>query len=210
MKLSKKGEARHSQQHPFQSLLPFPVAGEGHHCSHRSRSSAVAPAEVLPDMSYYISDTILISSDPFVPLFVSAIALHKIPEGLATGVSFGTGVTGDVLTVAGAISIQNIPEAVVIVAPLFAIGVTSRRVIGLSLAIAAISMVSVLLGALLVSVFASLLPFVLAAAGGAMLYVISDEMIPETHSHGFEKGATFALLAGFLLVMILQRMMEGL
>ena len=143
-------------------------------------------------------------------LFVSAIALHKIPEGLATGVSFGTGVTGDVLTVAGAISIQNIPEAVVIVAPLFAIGVTSRRVIGLSLAIAAISMVSVLLGALLVSVFASLLPFVLAAAGGAMLYVISDEMIPETHSHGFEKGATFALLAGVLLVMILQRMMEGL
>lgn len=143
-------------------------------------------------------------------LFVSAIALHKIPEGLATGVSFGTGVTGDVLTVAGAISIQNIPEAVVIVAPLFAIGVTSRRVIGLSLAIAAISMVSVLLGALLVSVFASLLPFVLAAAGGAMLYVISDEMIPETHSHGFEKVATFALLAGFLLVMILQRMMEGL
>ena len=67
MKLSKKGEARHSQQHPFQSLLPFPVAGEGHHCSHRSRSSAVAPAEVLPDLSYYISDTILISSDPFVP-----------------------------------------------------------------------------------------------------------------------------------------------
>ena len=59
-------------------------------------------------------------------------------------------------------------------------------------------------------IIASLLPFVLAAAGGAMLYVISDEMIPETHSHGFEKGATFALLAGFLLVMILQRMMEGL
>lgn len=96
-------------------------------------------------------------------LFVSAIALHKIPEGLATGVSFGTGVTGDVLTVAGAISIQNIPEAVVIVAPLFAIGVTSRRVIGLSLAIAAISMVSVLLGALLVSVF---VPSPVRAGGG--------------------------------------------
>ena len=55
---------RHSQQHPFQSLLPFPVAGEGHHCSNRSRSSAVTPAEVLPDMSYYISDTMSISSDP--------------------------------------------------------------------------------------------------------------------------------------------------
>ncbi|MGN0855659.1 MAG: ZIP family metal transporter [Kiritimatiellia bacterium] len=139
-------------------------------------------------------------------LFVSAIALHKIPEGLATGVSFGTGVTGDVLTVAGAISIQNIPEAVVVVVPLFAIGVTSRRVIGLSLAIAAVSIVSVLLGAWLVFVFASVLPFMLAAAGGAMLYVISDEMIPETHAHGFEKGATFALLTGFLLVLILQRL----
>ena len=55
---------RHSQQHPFQSLLPFPVAGERHHCPNRSRSSAVAPAEVLPDMSYYISDTMSISYDP--------------------------------------------------------------------------------------------------------------------------------------------------
>ena len=54
---------RHSQQHLFQSILPFPVAGEGHHCSNRSRSSAVAPAEVLPDMSCYISDTMSISSD---------------------------------------------------------------------------------------------------------------------------------------------------
>ena len=57
-------DRRHSQQHPFQSLLPFPVAGEGHHCPNRSRSSAVAPAEVVPDMSYYISDTMSISSNP--------------------------------------------------------------------------------------------------------------------------------------------------
>mgnify|MGYP003450026356 CR=1 FL=1 len=64
MKLSKKGEARHSQQHPFQSLLPFPVAGEGHHCPNRLRTPAVAATEVSPNMSYYISDTMLISSDP--------------------------------------------------------------------------------------------------------------------------------------------------
>ena len=63
---------RHSQQHPFQSLLPFPVAGEGHHCSNRSRSSAVAPAEVLPDMSYYISDTMSISSAPYIPYEIAA------------------------------------------------------------------------------------------------------------------------------------------
>ena len=142
-------------------------------------------------------------------LFVSAIALHKIPEGLATGVSFGTGDVGDVLTVAGAISLQNIPEAVVIVAPLFAIGVGTRRVLAISLGIAAVSMVSVFCGSILVSVFAAVLPFMLAAAGGAMLYVISDEMIPETHSHGYEKVATFSLLAGFLSVVVLQRALEG-
>lgn len=141
-------------------------------------------------------------------LFVSAIALHKIPEGLATGVSFGTGDAGDILTVAGAISIQNVPEAVVVVAPLFSIGMGARRVLVLAVSIAAISMASVLCGAVLVSFFSSVQPFLLAAAGGAMLYVISDEMIPETHSHGYEKAATFALIAGFLVVLALQRLTE--
>ena len=68
---------RHSQQHPFQSLLPFPVAGEGHHCSNRSRSSAVAPAEVVPDMSYYISDTMSISSDLAPPPFALPGAMPR-------------------------------------------------------------------------------------------------------------------------------------
>lgn len=137
-------------------------------------------------------------------LFVAALALHKIPEGLAVGVSFGTGDVGDVLTVAGAISIQNVPEAFVIVAPLFAIGVKPLRILTISLVIAAVSIVSVLSGYRLVTAFDGALPFLLAAAGGAMLYVISDEMIPETHSHGYEKPATFALIAGFLLVLVLQ------
>ncbi|MGN0853701.1 MAG: ZIP family metal transporter [Kiritimatiellia bacterium] len=138
-------------------------------------------------------------------LFVSAIALHKIPEGLATGVSFGAGSVGDLLTVAGAISLQNVPEAVVIVAPLVAVGVSTCRVVGISFAIAALSMASVVCGSLLVAVFSSVLPFMLAAAGGAMLYVVSDEMIPETHSCGHEKLATFALIAGLLTVVVLQR-----
>ena len=138
-------------------------------------------------------------------LFIAALALHKIPEGLAVGVSFG-GDVGDVLTVAGAISIQNIPESFVIVAPLAAIGVSRPRIIAISFVIAAVSIVSVLCGTMLVSVFAGALPFMLASAGGAMLYVISDEMIPETHTHGFEKPTTFALLAGFLLVLSLQNL----
>ncbi|MBO5904997.1 MAG: ZIP family metal transporter [Kiritimatiellae bacterium] len=137
-------------------------------------------------------------------LFVAALAIHKIPEGLAVGVSFGTGDIGDVLTISLAISLQNIPEAFVIVAPLFAIGVKSPRIIVISLVIALVSIVSVLAGYALVSVFAGALPFLLAAAGGAMLYVISDEIIPESHAHGFEKPATFALIIGFLLVLALQ------
>ena len=137
-------------------------------------------------------------------LFVAALAIHKIPEGLAVGVSFGTGEIGDVLTVSLAISLQNIPEAFVMVAPLFAIGVKPPRIIAISLGIAAVSIVSVWTGCALVAAFAGFLPFLLAAAGGAMLYVISDEMIPESHSHGFEKPATFALIGGFLLVLVLQ------
>lgn len=137
-------------------------------------------------------------------LFVAALAIHKIPEGLAVGVSFGTGDIGDVLTISLAISLQNIPEAFVIVAPLFAIGVKSPRIIVISFVIALVSIASVLAGYALVSVFAGALPFLLAAAGGAMLYVISDEIIPESHAHGFEKPATFALIIGFLLVLALQ------
>jgi ZIP family zinc transporter len=137
-------------------------------------------------------------------LFVAALAIHKIPEGLAVGVSFGTGEIGDVLTISLAISLQNIPEAFVIVAPLYAVGVKSPRIIAISLGIAFVSIVAVLVGYALVAVFSGVLPFLLAAAGGAMLYVISDEIIPESHSHGFEKPATFALIFGFLLVLALQ------
>ena len=141
-------------------------------------------------------------------LFVTAIALHKIPEGLATGVSFGTGDVGDIITVAGSMSLQNIPEAIVIVTPLFAIGVAAGRIVCISMAIAIVSIVSVLAGCALTTVFAGAMPFMLAAAGGAMLYVISDEMIPETHAHGYEKPATFALISGLLLVVILQRILS--
>jgi ZIP family zinc transporter len=139
-------------------------------------------------------------------LFVAAIAIHKIPEGLAVGVSFGTGEIGDVLTISLAISLQNVPEAFVIVAPLFVIGVKASRIIAISLVIAVVSICSVLSGYVLVSLFTGLLPFFLAAAGGAMLYVISDEIIPESHAHGFEKPATFALIAGCLLVLSLQNL----
>ena len=140
-------------------------------------------------------------------LFIAAIALHKIPEGLAAGVSFGTGTLNDILTVAGSITLQNIPEAMVIIAPLLTIGVTMKRTIAISSAIGATSMCATLCGYALVSIFSGALPFILALAGGTMLYVVSDEMIPETHSHGFEKESTFALIAGFMLILVLQHIL---
>ena len=144
-----------------------------------------------------------------VLLFISAIAIHKLPEGLAAGVSFGTGSTGDILTVTGSIALQNIPEAMVIVAPLLAIGVTIRRTLLISIGIGIISVLGMGVGFALITVTKILMPFFLAFAGGTMLYVISDEMIPETHSHGFEKQATFSMIGGFLLVLILQKLLEN-
>jgi ZIP family zinc transporter len=137
-------------------------------------------------------------------LFVLAIGIHKLPEGLATGVSFGTGSVSEIMMVSAAISIQNIPEAFVIVSPLVAIGLKARRIAFISVSIAVISILSVLTGLALVSVFSGAVPFMLAAAGGAMVYVISDEMIPETHAHGNERFATYSLIGGMLLVVLLQ------
>lgn len=137
-----------------------------------------------------------------VLLFVTALAIHKFPEGLAVGVSFGTENLGDVLTVAGSIALQNIPEGMVIIAPLLAVGVSMTRTFFISLVIGIIEILGAVVGYSLISFTNGILPFALSFAGGTMLYVISDEMIPETHSHGYEKMATFALLVGFMFVLI--------
>ncbi len=134
-------------------------------------------------------------------LFVAAIALHKLPEGIAAGVSLGSGNSGDALTVVGSISLQNIPEAFIVVAPLLAIGVTRMRTLLFALAIGAVNVLGLAIGNLLMGVAAFLSPLLLAFAGGAMLFVVSNEMIPETH-HDHETSATFALLTGFMLILL--------
>lgn len=139
-----------------------------------------------------------------VLLFVMAIAIHKFPEGLATGVVFDGGDMANAYTVAITIAIQNIPEGMVVVTPLIMIGVGYWRVIGVSLAVALLEIVGVLAGYFLGDISSALLPALTALAGGAMLYVISDEMIPETHSHGFEKHATYALVAGVMAMLYIQ------
>ena len=137
-----------------------------------------------------------------VLLFVTAIAIHNLPEGIAAGVSFGTGNTADALTVAGGIALQNIPEGMVIVAPMLAAGIKPGRTFLIAAMTGVVEVFGTLIGYLAVTVSTAVLPFALAFAGGTMLYVISDEMIPETHAHGSERGATYALLVGFCVMLI--------
>ena len=136
-----------------------------------------------------------------VLLFVTAIAIHNLPEGIAAGVGFGSGNTAEALLIAGGIALQNIPEGMVIIGPMLASGVSLKRTFLIAAATGVIEIVGTLLGFFAVSISSAILPFALAFAGGTMLYVISDEMIPETH-HGETPGVTYALLIGFCIMLI--------
>ena len=137
-----------------------------------------------------------------VLLFVSAIAIHNLPEGIAAGVGFGSGDTTQALIIAGGIALQNIPEGMVIIAPMLAAGVKPSRTLVLAILTGVVEIIGTLIGYFAVNIASAILPFALAFAGGTMLYVISDEMIPETHAHGAERGATWALLVGFCVMLI--------
>lgn len=130
-----------------------------------------------------------------------AIALHKLPEGMAAGVSM-SGAEAD-WSVSFGIALQNIPEGMVIIAPLLLAGVTRTRTFFISLAIGLLEIVGVWIGFGLGSASEAMLPIMLGFSGGAMLYVTSDEMIPETHAHGYEKQSTYALLLGFMTLLLL-------
>lgn len=133
-------------------------------------------------------------------LFVMAIAIHNLPEGIAAGVGFGSENTAKALVIAGGIALQNIPEGMVIIGPMLAAGVSKKRTLLIALLTGFVEVIGTLIGYFAVSVASFILPFALAFAGGTMLYIISDEMIPETHAHGGERGATYALLIGFALM----------
>ena len=137
-----------------------------------------------------------------VLLFVTAIAIHNLPEGIAAGVGFGSGDAAQAFIIAGGIALQNIPEGMVIIGPMLAAGVKPRKTLFLAILTGLVEVIGTLIGYFAVHVASAILPFALAFAGGTMLYVISDEMIPETHAHGHQKGATYALLVGFCLMLV--------
>lgn len=137
-----------------------------------------------------------------VILFVTAIAIHNLPEGIAAGVGFGSGNTVQALIIAGGIALQNIPEGMVIIGPMLSVGVKPKKTLLIALLTGLVEVVGTLIGYFAVTVASFILPFALAFAGGTMIYVISHEMIPETHSHGAQKGATYSLLLGFCLMLL--------
>ena len=136
-----------------------------------------------------------------VLLFVTAIAIHNLPEGIAAGVGFGSGNNAEALLIAGGIALQNIPEGMVIIGPMLAAGISPKRTFLCAMATGLVEVVGTLIGYFAVTIASAILPFALAFAGGTMLYVISDEMIPETH-HDNESGATYSLLVGFCLMLL--------
>ena len=138
-----------------------------------------------------------------VLLFVMAIAIHNFPEGIAAGVGFGSGNTTDALIIAGGIALQNIPEGIVTVSPLVMSGVKRTRAFVLAAVTGLIEVLGTFIGFYMAEISHHILPFALAFAGGTMLYIISDEMIPETHSHGYERTATYSILIGFTVMLIL-------
>lgn len=141
-----------------------------------------------------------------VLLFVLAVAIHKFPEGMASGVGFNDAEhISNAWGVTFGIALQNVPEGMVVVSPLLLLGVSKLRTFVISVIIGCLEIAGVLTGYFLGGISAMFLPFMLAFAGGAMLYVVSDEMIPETHAHGFQKQATYALLMGVMVFL----MMEG-
>ncbi|MBR5473719.1 MAG: ZIP family metal transporter [Clostridia bacterium] len=144
-----------------------------------------------------------------VLLFVLAIAIHNLPEGIAAGVGFGTGNDGQAMLIASGIALQNIPEGMIIIAPMLAAGISPRNTLLCAIGTGLVEVVGTLIGFLAVNVAEVILPVALSFAGGTMLYVVSDEMLSETHAHGSERGATYAMLVGFCVMLVLDVLLGG-
>lgn len=137
-------------------------------------------------------------------LFTVAITLHNMPEGLAVGVGFGSGDIGNAISLMLAIGIQNIPEGLAVSVAAINAGLGRRwyaAVAGIRAGLVEIPLA--LFGAWAVTVAAPLLPYAMGFAAGGMLYVIGDEIIPETHSHGFERVATLGFIIGAAVMLTL-------
>lgn len=137
-------------------------------------------------------------------LFVAAIAIHNLPEGLAAGVSFGCEKVSDALLISAGIALQNIPEGMVIIPPMLRAGIDIKRTVLCGVITGLFEIFGTFVGYFIISSCTFLLPFCLGFAGGTMLFIISDEMIPDTHLQSQGSAGTYCLLAGFCTVLFCQ------
>ena len=136
-------------------------------------------------------------------LFIIAITLHNFPEGMAVGVGFAGGNIENGIALATGIGLQNIPEGLAVSMSLLAVGYSQLRAFTIGTLTGLAEPIGGLLGAAAVAIAGPLMPWTLGFAAGAMLFIISDEIIPETHRRGYETLATFSLLTGFAVMMFL-------
>jgi len=163
--------------------------------SGRKRTDAANPGETLP-----VSDERLAA----LVLFVLAITLHNMPEGLAVGVGFGSGDVGNALALMLAIGIQNVPEGLAVSVAAINAGLDRRLYAAFAgLRAGLVEIPLAVFGAAAVGVASGLLPYAMGFAAGAMLFVISDEIVPETHTRGNERIATIGTMLGVVVMLFL-------
>lgn len=140
-------------------------------------------------------------------LFVIAITVHNFPEGMAVGVSFGSGDWHNGTSLAIAIALQNVPEGLAVALPLVGLGYNRIQAVLVATLTGLVEPIGGFLGVAAVTMFQPLLPIGMAFAAGAMLFVIADDIIPETQSKGKARSATFAVMTGFIVMMMLDNML---
>ena len=163
--------------------------------SGKRRADAASPGRDLP-----------VDDERFagVVLFVLAITLHNMPEGLAVGVGFGSGDLATAIPLMLAIGIQNVPEGLAVSVAAINAGLDRRTyAVFAGIRSGVVEIPLAILGAYAVGAVSSLLPYAMGFAAGAMLFVISDEIVPETHTRGNERVATLGTLAGVIVMLYL-------
>ncbi|WP_017318144.1 ZIP family metal transporter [Mastigocladopsis repens] len=157
----------------------------------------------MPHEHFFKEEEIRSNNLKRIWLFIGAITIHNFPEGLAVGVNFGNNNITDGIPVALGIGLQNIPEGLVVALSLVGEKYSAGYALWISLLTGLVEPIGGLIGAGVVSIANFILPWAMAFAAGAMLFVISDEIIPESHRKGLEKEGTIGVMFGFVVMMFL-------